>query len=319
LIIFLLIILLVIPGRLFIYDKSRDANKMMLPVACKPPFFSCKVLSLMDNGQVIERIPVKSVIESRGLLEAIIWTDPEDTTSLRRNIVTESYEINEHTFLLGTDRFGRDILSRMIVGGQYTLAVGLLSVLIALLIGVFIGAIAGYYGGTTDAVLSWMMNVIWSLPTLLVVIALNLALGKGFWQVFLAIGITMWVDVARIIRGQVMSLKQKEFVAAAHVLGFGDMRILFRHILPNCISALIVITCSNFASAILLESGLSFLGFGIQPPAPSWGMMIKEHYAFLILHIPHLALIPGIAIGMLVLSVNLIGIGLRDVLDVKSE
>ncbi len=315
----MLIVLLVIPGRFFIYDKSRDANMMMLPVACKPPLFSCKVLSLLNNDKVLERIPVKELVKSRGSVEAVIWTEPEDTTVLRRIITTESYEISKHTFLLGTDRFGRDILSRMIVGGQYTLAVGLLSVLIALLIGVFIGAIAGYYGGIIDAALSWMMNVIWSLPTLLIVIALNLALGKGFWQVFLAIGLTMWVDVARIIRGQVMSLKQKEFVAAAHVLGFGDMRILFRHILPNCISALIVITCSNFASAILLESGLSFLGFGIQPPAPSWGMMIKEHYAFLILHIPHLALIPGIAIGMLVLGVNLMGIGLRDILDVKNE
>jgi peptide/nickel transport system permease protein len=315
-----IIIMMVIPGRLFIYDKSKDANMMMLPIANRSPLFRCEVITLSREGETLQRIPIKKYKESNGLLDAVIWTEPEDTTELISHIEIQNgitYSISTHTFLLGTDRFGRDIMSRMIVGGQYTLAVGLLSVLIALLIGVFIGAVAGYYGGLTDGVLSWFMNVIWSLPTLLIVIALNLALGKGFWQVFLAIGLTMWVDVARIVRGQVMSLKQKEFVTAAHVLGFGDFRILFRHILPNCMSALIVITCSNFASAILLESGLSFLGFGNQPPAPSWGMMIKEHYAFLILHIPHLALIPGAAIGLLVLSVNLVGIGLRDVLDVK--
>ena len=315
------IVLITLAGRFFIYDKSPDSNSMLLPIANKTPLFKCNVLRLVYNDGSKESIAVKKIEETPATLNAIIYTDPDDTTSIIKTFEKTSlktFEVSPHTFLFGTDRFGRDVLSRVIIGAQYTLVIGLLSVLISLLIGVFIGAIAGYYGGWVDHVLSWFMNVIWALPTLLVVIALNLALGKGFWQVFIAIGLTMWVDVARILRGQVMSLKQKEFVVAAKVLGFSNFRILFNHILPNCTSALIVITASNFAAAILLEAGLSFLGFGIQPPTPSWGMMIKEHYSFLILHIPHLALIPGTAIALLVLGVNLIGIGLRDVLDVKN-
>ena len=275
-------------------------------------------LTYLDGSE--EKMAVKKTEETAAYLKAHTYTDAGDTTAILKLVEKSTltkFEISSHTFLFGTDRFGRDVMSRLIIGAQYTLLIGLLSVIISLLIGVSIGAIAGYYGGWIDGVLSWFMNVIWALPTLLVVIALNLALGKGFWQVFIAIGLTMWVDVARILRGQVMSLKQKEFVVAAKVLGFNNFRILFHHILPNCTSALIVITASNFAAAILLEAGLSFLGFGIQPPTPSWGMMIKEHYSFLILNIPHLALIPGIAIALLVLGVNLIGIGLRDVLDVR--
>ncbi len=315
-----MIILISVIGRLFIYDKSPDANSMLLAVSNKSPFFKCEVLSISFKDGSKENIAVKKIEENQNILSAFMYTDADDTTTITKSYQKSSivnYAISSHTFLFGTDRFGRDVLSRVIIGAQYTLLIGLLSVLISLLIGVSIGAIAGYYGGWVDNVLSWFMNVIWALPTLLVVIALNLALGKGFWQVFIAIGITMWVDVARIIRGQVMGLKQKEFVVAAKVLGFSNFRVLFKHILPNCTSALIVITASNFAAAILLEAGLSFLGFGIQPPTPSWGMMIKEHYSFLILHIPHLALIPGCAIALLVLGVNLIGIGLRDVLDVR--
>ncbi len=314
------IVLLAIVGRFFIYDKSTDANTMRLSVANKTPLFKCSVLTLNYIDDREESMAIKKMDETTTTLNAFIYTEADDTTAIIKSFEKSSlkkFEVSSHTFLLGTDRFGRDVLSRMIIGAQYTLLIGLLSVIISLLIGVTIGAMAGYYGGWVDKVLSWFMNVIWALPTLLVVIALNLALGKGFWQVFIAIGLTMWVDVARILRGQVMSLKQKEFVVAAKVLGFNNFRILFHHILPNCTSALIVITASNFAAAILLEAGLSFLGFGIQPPTPSWGMMIKEHYSFLILHIPHLALIPGIAIALLVLGVNLIGIGLRDVLDVR--
>ena len=314
--------LVALTGEFFIYDRSADANIMMLPIANKPPLYGCRVLECSYNTGVTERIPVKEVHDNGATLQAVWYAGETDTTSIRFEIeksALKSYHESFHRFLFGTDRFGRDMLSRMVVGSKYTLAVGLLSVLIALLIGVFVGAVAGYYGGKIDFALSWVMNVIWALPTLLLVIAINLAMGKGFWQVFLAIGLTMWVDVARIIRGQVLSIREKEYVTAARVLGFGNLRILFRHILPNCTAAIIVITCSNFASAILLESGLSFLGFGIQPPTPSWGMMIKEHYAFLILNIPHLAVIPGVAIALLVLGVNLMGIGLRDVLDVKAN
>ena len=130
---------------------------------------------------------------------------------------------------------------------------------------------AAYFRGKVDAVIMWLVNVVWSIPTLLMVIAISLALGKGFWQVFVAVGLTMWVEVARIVRGEVLSIREKEYVEAAQSLGFGHFRIIFKHILPNVMGAVIVISAANFASAILIESGLSFLGIGAQPPMPSWG------------------------------------------------
>jgi peptide/nickel transport system permease protein len=163
----------------------------------------------------------------------------------------------------------------------------------------------------------WLLNVIWSIPTLLLVFALTLLLGKGFWQVFIAIGLTMWVNVARIVRGQVLAVKQLEYVEAARALGYRDARIIIRHILPNILGPVMVIAAANFASAIVIEAGLSFLGIGVQPPQPSWGLMIKENYNFIITHNPMLALAPGIAIMLLVLAFNLLGNGLRDALNVK--
>ena len=225
--------------------------------------------------------------------------------------------IRSKTFWLGTDRYGRDILSRLIIGVRVSLAVGLITVILSLSIGIFLGAIAGYYGGRTDQVIMWLLNVIWSIPTLLLVFALTLLLGKGFWQVFIAIGLTMWVNVARIVRGQVLAVKELEYVEAASALGFRDSRIILRHILPNILGPVMVVAASNFASAIVIEAGLSFLGIGVQPPQPSWGLMIKENYNFIITHNPMLALAPGIAIMLLVLAFNLLGNGLRDALNVK--
>jgi peptide/nickel transport system permease protein len=163
----------------------------------------------------------------------------------------------------------------------------------------------------------WLINVVWSIPTLLMVIALTMVLGKGFWQIFVAVGLTMWVEVARVVRGQVMSLREKEFVEAAKVLGFGTRRIVFRHILPNVMGPVAIISAGNFATAILLEAGLSFLGIGVQPPIPSWGTMIKDHYGYLIMDKAYLAILPGVAIMLLVLAFTLIGNGLRDALDTK--
>ena len=163
----------------------------------------------------------------------------------------------------------------------------------------------------------WFVHVVWSVPTLLMVIAISLALGKGFWQVFIAVGLSMWVEVARVVRGQVMSVKQKEYIQAAKVLGFGDLRIMFRHILPNVMGPIIVISAANFASAILIEAGLSFLGIGAQAPMPSWGAMIKNHYAYIILDKAYLALAPGLAIMFLVFALMLVGNMLREKLDVR--
>ena len=164
----------------------------------------------------------------------------------------------------------------------------------------------------------WLINVTWSIPTLLLVIAITLALGKGFWQVFIAVGLTMWVEVARLVRGQVKTLKERKFITAAKVMGFSDFRIIMFHILPNIISPIIVISAANFAASILIESGLSFLGLGAQPPMISWGLMIKDHYNYIILGEPFLAIIPGIFIMLLVTSFMLLGNSLRDILDVKN-
>lgn len=218
-------------------------------------------------------------------------------------------------FLLGTDRFGRDLLSQLIIGARVSMSVGFISVFISLVIGLTLGSAGGYFRGWIDDIIVWLINVIWSIPTLLLVIAITFAIGKGFWQVFVAVGLTMWVEVARVARGQVLSIREKEYVGAAKALGLSSTRIIARHILPNIMGPIVVISAANFASAILIEAGLSFLGIGVQPPMPSWGTMIREHYGFIILDKGYLAFLPGLLIMLMVLAFMLLGNGLRDALD----
>jgi peptide/nickel transport system permease protein len=246
-------------------------------------------------------------------LEGVVKTIP------LANFPGKNYQkfIKEKTFLFGTDKYGRDYLSRILIGARISFFIGFIAVFISLVIGVFMGSLAGYFGGKVDAIIMWIINVTWSIPTLLLVIAITLALGKGFWQVFIAVGLTMWVEVARVVRGQIISVKEMQYVTAARALGFNDYRIITRHILPNIMAPVIVISAANFAAAILVESGLSFLGIGAQPPMASWGAMIKDHYNYIILGKPYLALIPGLCIMLLVMAFMMIGNALRDALDVK--
>ena len=231
-------------------------------------------------------------------------------------IIKNEYLTNK-IFLLGTDQYGRDVFSRLIIGVRISLLAGLIAVIISVLLGTTLGMLAGFYGGKTDTIISFFINTVWSIPTLLLVFAIVIALGKSITNIFLAVGLTMWVEVARIVRGQVLTLQKAPYIEAMKVMGTPMPRIMLRHLLPNLMGPLLVIAAANFATAILLEAGLSYLGFGIQPPTPSWGTMLNEHYGFAISGKPMLALIPALAILLLVLSFNLVGNGLRDALDVK--
>lgn len=224
-------------------------------------------------------------------------------------------EYHSRTFWLGSDRFGRDILSRMIIGARISLSIGFFAMIASLLIGVVIGISSGYYGGKIDAFFSWLITVFWSVPTLLIALGLSMVFGKGYYQVLLATALSTWVEVARVVRGQTLQLKQREFILAAKITGFSNARIMFKHILPNLKGSLTVLATTNFASAILLEAGLGFLGLGVAPPTPSWGMMVKENLGYLVLDNSYLALVPGIAIMILVMAFNLMSMGLRDALD----
>jgi peptide/nickel transport system permease protein len=315
-------------------DNSSNANQMHLEIHSRKPGFQTTMLkipteqkqsvfSFLLNGQETPNIeiPISSYrIKNDSLFITEISTKKSETGySLQKFNAPINQYIKAKTFYFGTDRYGRDLLSRILIGTRISFFIGFIAVFISLLLGISIGATAGYFGGKIDVFIMWLINITWSIPTLLLVIAITLALGKGFWQVFIAVGLTMWVEVARVVRGQVLSAKRLQYVEAAKALGFSSFRIIFRHILPNIMAPIIVISAANFAGAILIESGLSFLGIGAQPPTPSWGGIIKDHFNYIILGKPYLAIIPGLAIMSLVMSFMLIGNTLRDALDVKSS
>lgn len=231
----------------------------------------------------------------------------------------ESNNLTEIKYYLGTDVSGRDMLSRIMAGTIISLSVGLLSVIISLVIGIFLGAIAGYYRGWVDNTILWLITVVWSIPALLLIISLKMIMGSGFSTVFLAVGLIMWVDLARLVRGQVMSIREKEYIEAGKALGYSNFRIITKHVIPNILGPVIVISATNFVSAILLEAGLSFLGIGAKIPMASWGSMIQQHSGYITSSSNgYLAIVPGVCIIILVFSFMMVGNGLRDAFDTKS-
>lgn len=322
-------------------DPTPNANRMILEISGHSPGYTMQFLALKKDDPI-----------HTGILQRTLFGKPDKYNYIPitgHRVGTDSLYINKFvdegvsekmafplsailegkddqpsahiitkTNWLGTDKYGRDILSRLLVGTRVSLSVGSIAVLISLTLGIMLGALAGYYRGRTDDAIMWFINVVWSIPTLLLVFAITLVLGKGFWQVFIAVGLTLWVSVARMIRGQVFSIRELEYIEATRALGYSDLRTITRHILPNVMGPVLVMGASNFATAIVIEAGLSFLGVGVQPPQPSWGLMIKENYNFIVTNNPMLAIVPGLAIMILVLSFNILGNGLRDALDVRS-
>jgi peptide/nickel transport system permease protein len=320
---------------LFIPDSSEYSNQMHLGIHSKSPGFKVNIISVPvknDHNQSLinlfffgDKSPDQEILinEYRLVEDGIEYEEFEKISEKKiipydlfpsdlSGYQIENKFINERKFIFGTDSFGRDVFGRVMLGTRVSLFIGFIAVLISLLIGVTIGLVSGYYGGFIDDVSMMVINMFWSIPTLLLVIAISLALGKGFWQVYVAVGLTMWVEVARVVRGQVISEKNKDYITASKVLGFSDFRILFKHIIPNIIGPILIISSANFASAILIESGLSFLGIGTQPPMPSWGSMIKDNYQYIILGKAYLAIIHGTAIMLLVTSFMFLGNNLGD-------
>lgn len=343
-----IIISLAIIVALFAYplatDKTTNSNNLIVELSAKPMGFSSSFLLYpktftpqnhsswqefwMGTNSNYTWIPITGFKFNNDSITVEHYVDENISETLNfeiKNIWGEQFNsdnfpfIKTQTFHLGTDRFGRDIWSRLILGTRVSLAVGIISVVLSVILGIFFGALAGWYGGWVDKAIMFLINILWSLPTLLLVFAITLSIGKGFWELFIAIGLTSWVSAARLIRGQVMQIKNNEYITAAKLLGFSDLRIITKHILPNIAGPIMVIAASNFASAILVEAGLSFLGFGVQPPTPSWGIMIKEHYNFLVTNNPLPALLPGVAIFLLVFAFNIFGNKLRDILDVHTK
>ena len=240
----------------------------------------------------------------------IAWHGPYEVN------LSETRSEPSSTYILGTDAAGRDIFSRVLHAGRVSLSVGLVAVGIYTIIGVVLGALGGFYGGWVDSFIMRMADVVLAFPNLIIIITVVSVLGPGLFNLMLVIGLLGWPPITRLLRGEFLSLREREFIVAARATGAGNNRLMFRHLLPNAMAPIIVAATFGVANAILLEAGLSFLGLGVQPPQPSWGNMLTDAQSLTVLEsMPWLWIPPGIFIALAVLSINFIGDGLRDALD----
>lgn len=293
-------------------------DHIQLEYALMPPFTSVDYVELKKlsrSSEVRQYFAVDSIIR---LSADSLVIYHRKSASIISGGEGDTFMVKKKTFYLGTDRFGRDMWARISFGSRVSLSIGLLAMLVSLVIGIPLGALAGYVGGVFDRVIMWLATVIWSVPSVLLVLSFTLVFGKSLAQVFVAVGLTMWVDVARTVRGKVMSIRQKEFILAAQIGGLSTWRILSIHIIPNIIGPILILAASNFSTAVLLESGISFLGLGVQPPTPSWGNIIRDHYGYLLMGKPWVVLIPAFCIVGLILSLISLANRLRDYFDVKA-
>ena len=316
-------------------DKSQNANTHIPEIALKEPGFTCKVLSrsILSNQKEESYLARKFLgstnsISSTAILDAsqkedglISVTNISGSKNLIQLKDDENLDelIKERIFIFGTDKYGRDLFSRIILGLRISFIVGLISVGISIIIGILLGLVAGYFGGLWDKIIMFLINSFWSIPTVLLVFAIVIGFGRSITVIFVAVGLTMWIEVARLVRGMVLQVKEKTYISAAESLGLSNSSILLKHVLPNIIGPVTVLIASNFAIAILIEAGLSYLGFGVQPPTPSLGNLLNENYGYALSGKLYMAIIPAISIMLLVLSFNLVGNALSNIFDAKES
>ena len=306
--------LMVISGVFAPYVSPVSPNTQILEYRNKPPGFSGTVLYFRYR----KNLPVQSVAmrSYKKTENGIYYTDFIGRDCFLENEKLEKEWVKSFTFILGSDQFGRDVLSRIIFGARVSLAVGICASTLSLLIGVLLGGVVGFFGKYVEIFIMRLTDIMFGFPVLLFLIAITAVFEPSLVVVFIAIGIVTWPGMARLVRGQVLSVKSQEYVLAARTLGMGSGRVLWKHVFPNCLSPVIVAYTLGVGSAILAEASLSFLGLGAQPPTASWGSMISLGKDF-IRTAPWVAIAPGVAIAITVLGFNLVGDSIRDYLDPK--